>query len=144
MEEERLALLFHKIDQKVRRQYNRHLESVRLTAERWAIIRDLHVREKRFNQASSTAFIIASRLEEDPSKVETLLEKMVREDWLVAVQNPTDRRMISYFLSNKSQGLIPYLMEQDDYVESLFMKSFSEDEKENLKEMLKKIEMGIK
>lgn len=144
MQEERIGMQFHKINQLIKRNYDKHLKSVKLTGERWAIIRDLYVREQKYSQSSATAFIIASRMEEEEKKVEVFLDQMVKEDWLVSVQNPTDRRVSSYFLSQKSQKIIPFLMEQDDYVEKEFLKGFSDEEKEILAQMMKRIENNIK
>jgi len=143
MSEERIELFFHQINQKIRNEYNKNLESVKLNAEMWAIIKDLHEREEKFNQASATAWIISDRLNIDFKEIEIILDKMVNKDWLVAVQSPTDRRTVSYFLSNKSQSLLSYLLEQEKYIKNKIFKDFSENEREAFIGLLKRIEMNF-
>ena len=109
----------------------------------WAVIKDLYIREERFNQASGTAIIIAERLNSTVQEVEAVLNKMVDNDWLVAVQSPTDRRSTSYFLSNKSQGLLPFLLDQEKHISQKVFKDFSEEEKDAFVGLIKRIEMNF-
>lgn len=144
MNMERLGLLLHQSDKRFKNYLDIELAKLKLTSKELAVIMDLYHQKTVGSTQSRTLSIMASRLEIGQESFEEIIEKMEKNDWIVRVPGQVDRRSLDIFLSSKATSIIDYLADRYKYVEEKAYKSFSEEEINQVEELLKRIVENLK
>lgn len=128
-------LLFHEIHQRSRlsiKEVNETLKEFNLYSSQWSILFCL----KQFGEMTQTE--IWQYMNVEAPTVTRTLTKLERSDWIVRLQGKDKRERIVQ-LSKEAEKIVPEIEKRILAVESELLSSLSEEEQEQLIQLLKKI-----
>lgn len=119
---------------------NSRLAELGLTASQWSVLKDIYVNERlQGDQQDFTPASIAQRLHSDRPTISGIVERLVKQGWLLREENPNDRRSQLIRLTEKAWELMPRLEEEGYGVMELAVVDFNEEELRELKKYLNRI-----
>lgn len=134
-----LSHLLNNTSRALKWQLNRKLEGYNLTSVQWNVLNDLHIFkvEDKFKFATSAA--IAQRLNIDRPTMSGVVNRLIKNGWIITEENQEDKRSQIIILTDKTNQLISHLETLSDDIIAKALKGFTEEDISVLKDMLYRI-----
>lgn len=128
--------LLMNVSKKLRYRLNQQLVQLDLTAQQWAVIKQLH---QMAHQAVS-AQILTERLDMDKPTISAIIKRLELKDILYRKKNTVDSRVYDLFLTAKGQTIFESARELSDVTLTEFLARLSETQQQELNQLLQKLE----
>lgn len=136
----KLGYMLNKASHLIKWQLNNSLKKYDLTSAQWAVISDLFYHESiQKKLESNTPALIAERLKVERPAITRIIERLLKEGWILKLENPTDKRSQLITLTDKALSIIPEMKEVSGEVSTVTFDGFTEEEIIQLESYLTKI-----
>lgn len=125
-----IGFLMHDVARLMRRAFNRKVQETGLTEAGWRVIAHLY-RQQGVNQTT-----LAGILEVQPISLGRLIDRMEQAGFVERRADPSDRRAVALYLTDKALPHIQILTETGANLRETATKGLSETEQERLIDML--------
>ena len=104
--ERSVGFLVHDVSRLLRRNFNRRVQALGLTQTQWRAIAQLS-RDEGINQAT-----LADLMEVQPITIARLIDRIEAAGWVERRPDPTDRRAVQLYLTDKAQPILALMQER--------------------------------
>ncbi|MDP6804677.1 MAG: MarR family transcriptional regulator [Rhodospirillales bacterium] len=104
--ERSVGFLVHDLSRLLRRNFNRRVQALGLTETQWRAIAQLS-RNEGINQAT-----LADLMEVQPITIARLIDRIETAGWVERRPDPTDRRAVQLYLTDKAQPILALMQER--------------------------------
>jgi DNA-binding MarR family transcriptional regulator len=121
----------------LRRNFNRRVQSLGLTQAQWRLLARIAIDEGA-KQAQ-----IAEVLEMQPISVARLIDRMEAAGWVERRRDPTDRRAVNVYLTEKAQPILDELWQRADETQAIALAGVPRDARDQLLRTLETVRENL-
>jgi MarR family transcriptional regulator for hemolysin len=135
--ERSIGFLVHDVSRLLRRNFNRRVQALGLTQTQWRAIAQLS-RNEGINQAT-----LADFMEVQPITLARLIDRIEAAGWVERRPDPTDRRAVQLYLTDKAQPILALMHERAAETRERAMAGLPSDVRETLIETLRHMKRNL-
>lgn len=121
----------------LRRNFNRRVQNLGLTQAQWRLLARIAIDEGA-RQAQ-----LAELLEMQPISVARLIDRMEAAGWVERRPDPTDRRAVNLYLTEKAEPILDELWGRAEETQTLALAGLSQEAREELMQSLETIRENL-
>jgi MarR family transcriptional regulator for hemolysin len=121
----------------LRRNFNRRVQSLGLTQAQWRLLARIAIDEGA-KQAQ-----LAEVLEMQPISVARLIDRMEAAGWVERRRDPTDRRAVNLYLTEKAQPILDELWQRAEETQSIALTGMSQSARDQLLRSLETVRTNL-